>query len=128
MPAPAAVTPIVPRPLRVECGAVEVEGHHLEDVVLGGWTYGPPLGSAPVVVGSKNFTEQVLLGEIVGAQLESRGFVVDRRLNLGGTALCHEAVRSGQLHPELANGALHGPLIEIDALHDLEAKATEGLR
>ena len=50
MPAPAAVTPIVPRSLRVECGAVEVEGHRLEDVVLGGWTYGPPLGSAPVVV------------------------------------------------------------------------------
>jgi osmoprotectant transport system permease protein len=54
-------------------------------------------GSRPVVVGSKGFTEQILLGEIVSAHLESRGFVVDRRLNLGGTSLCHEAVRSGQL-------------------------------
>jgi osmoprotectant transport system permease protein len=51
----------------------------------------------PVVVGSKNFTEQVLLGEILAAHLESSGFAVDRRLNLGGTSLCHEAVRSGQL-------------------------------
>jgi osmoprotectant transport system permease protein len=51
----------------------------------------------PVVVGSKNFTEQVLLGEILAQTLESRGFAVDRRLNLGGTALCHEAVRSGRL-------------------------------
>src|SRR6185503_867228 len=31
------------------------------------------------------------------ALLESRGFAVDRRLNLGGTNVCHEAVRSGQL-------------------------------
>jgi osmoprotectant transport system permease protein len=51
----------------------------------------------PVVVGSKNFTEQVLLGELLGAQLEARGFLVDRRLNLGGTALCHEAVKAGQI-------------------------------
>jgi osmoprotectant transport system permease protein len=51
----------------------------------------------PVVVGSKNFTEQVLLGEIVAQALEARGLSVDRRLNLGGTALCHEAVRAGQL-------------------------------
>src|SRR5262249_61197571 len=51
----------------------------------------------PVVVGSKNFTEQVILGEIVAAHLEGRGFRVDRRLNLGGTSLCHAAVRSGQL-------------------------------
>jgi len=50
-----------------------------------------------VVVGSKNFTEQVVLGEILAAALEDRGFLVDRRLNLGGTTLCHEAVRSGRI-------------------------------
>ncbi len=50
-----------------------------------------------VVVGSKNFTEQVVLGESVAAQLERRGFAVDRRLNLGGTTLCHEAVRAGAI-------------------------------
>jgi osmoprotectant transport system permease protein len=55
-----------------------------------------PSASA-VVLGSKNFTEQVILGEILAAHLESRGFQVDRRLNLGGTALCHEAVLRGQL-------------------------------
>jgi osmoprotectant transport system permease protein len=50
-----------------------------------------------VVVGSKNFTEQVILGQVISTLLEARGFPVDRRLNLGGTTLCHEAVRSGQL-------------------------------
>ncbi|HEY3121915.1 MAG TPA: ABC transporter permease/substrate-binding protein, partial [Vicinamibacteria bacterium] len=54
-------------------------------------------GARHVAVGSKNFTEQVLLGEILAAMLEDRGFAVDRRLNLGGTQLCHEAVRAGQL-------------------------------
>lgn len=50
----------------------------------------------PVVVGSKNFTEQVVLGELLAAHLESRGFTVDRRLNLGGT-LCHQAVVAGRI-------------------------------
>ena len=50
-----------------------------------------------VIVGSKNFTEQVILGEVVAAVLEDRGFHVDRRLNLGGTKVCHEAVTTGQL-------------------------------
>src|SRR5262249_12363413 len=45
-----------------------------------------------VVVGSKNFTEQVIVGEVISTLLEARGFPVDRRLNLGGTALCHAAV------------------------------------
>jgi glycine betaine/choline ABC-type transport system substrate-binding protein len=33
----------------------------------------------------------------VAAALESRGFAVERRLNLGGTSLCHTALRTGQL-------------------------------
>jgi osmoprotectant transport system permease protein len=58
---------------------------------------GGAAGGRPVVVGSKNFTEQVLLGEIVAAALESRGVAVQRRLNLGGTQVCHEALRRGDL-------------------------------
>jgi osmoprotectant transport system permease protein len=56
-----------------------------------------PSRRGAVAVGSKNFTEQVLLGEIVAAVLEDRGFRVDRRLNLGGTKVCHEGVLTGQL-------------------------------
>lgn len=51
-----------------------------------------------IVVGSKNFTEQVLLGEIVAQTLESAGSVtVDRRLNLGGTLICDAALRRGDI-------------------------------
>jgi osmoprotectant transport system substrate-binding protein len=51
-----------------------------------------------IVIGSKNFTEQVILGELLAQQIERKtGLVVDRRLNLGGTLICHEALVAGQL-------------------------------
>jgi osmoprotectant transport system permease protein len=48
-------------------------------------------------VGSKNFTEQVILGELLAQTLESEGLAVDRRLNLGGTFICDRALRNGEL-------------------------------
>ena len=63
-----------------------------------------------IVVGSKNFTESVLLGEIVAAHLERRdtGLTVERKLNLGGTLLAHEAVKRGAIdvYPEYTGTAL----------------------
>jgi osmoprotectant transport system substrate-binding protein len=62
-----------------------------------------------LVAGSKNFTEQVLLGEIFARQIERRmGVPVDRKLNLGGTMLAHEALTSGSLdlYPEYTGTAL----------------------
>jgi len=47
---PATTATFVPRQMRVERAAIVVEGHRLEDVSLGGWAYGPELGTAPVVV------------------------------------------------------------------------------
>jgi osmoprotectant transport system permease protein len=57
------------------------------------------LGSADgaVRIGSKNFTEQIVLGEIVAQALEARQIRVERRLNLGGTFICDRAVRSGDI-------------------------------
>ena len=54
-------------------------------------------GSRPLVVGSKNFTEQVILGELLAQLLEARGVDVERRLNLGGSFICHQALVSGKL-------------------------------
>jgi len=51
-----------------------------------------------IVVGSKNFTEQVILGELLAQQIErATGLQVDRRLNLGGTLVCHQALTAGQI-------------------------------
>ena len=63
----------------------------------------------PITVGSKNFTEQVVLGEIVAQHLERRlGRPVDRKLNLGGTMLAHQALVQGDidLYPEYIGTAL----------------------
>jgi osmoprotectant transport system permease protein len=53
--------------------------------------------AAPIVVGSKNFTEQVVLGELIAQALEARGLPVARKLNLGGTFICDRALRSGDV-------------------------------
>ncbi len=51
----------------------------------------------PIVVGSKNFTESVILGELLAQKLEAAGCRVDRRLNMGGTFVCDSAIRSGAI-------------------------------
>lgn len=51
----------------------------------------------PLVVGSKNFTESVLLGELAAQALERAGCPVERRLNMGGTFVCDTAIRSGAI-------------------------------
>jgi glycine betaine/choline ABC-type transport system substrate-binding protein len=63
----------------------------------------------PLTVGSKNFTEQIILGEIIAQQLERRlGVKVDRKLDLGGTLLAQQALRNGEidLYPEYTGTAL----------------------
>ncbi|HEY1758788.1 MAG TPA: glycine betaine ABC transporter substrate-binding protein [Bryobacteraceae bacterium] len=68
-----------------------------------------PGAKAPIHVGSKNFTEQVVLGEIIAQHLEHRLHrSVERSLNLGGTLLAQQALVSGQidLYPEYTGTAL----------------------
>jgi osmoprotectant transport system permease protein len=51
---------------------------------------------ADIIVGSKNFTEQVILGELLAQVIErATDLNVERRLNLGGTAIAHQALIGG---------------------------------
>ena len=62
-----------------------------------------------IVVGSKDFTEQVILGEILAQHIEKQtGVHVDRKLHLGGTLLAHQALAQGSidLYPEYTGTAL----------------------
>jgi osmoprotectant transport system substrate-binding protein len=62
-----------------------------------------------IVVGSKNFTEQIVLAELFAQQIEAHTALrVERRVNLGGTLLCHQALVSGKidLYPEYTGTAL----------------------
>jgi glycine betaine/choline ABC-type transport system substrate-binding protein len=51
----------------------------------------------PLVIGSKNFSEQIILAEIFAELLEARGVPVERKLNLEGTFICHQALLAGDL-------------------------------
>jgi osmoprotectant transport system permease protein len=66
--------------------------------VLGGATLTAYPYDERVVVGSKNFTESVILGELMAQALERyAGLPVDRRLNLGGTFICDRAIQTGDI-------------------------------
>ena len=53
-------------------------------------------------VGAKHFTEGYILSEMQAQLLESKGFKVDRKFNLGGTLVCFEALKNGEIdvYPE----------------------------
>jgi len=59
---------------------------------------GPHQAKPVITIGSKNFTEQVILGELLAQQIENNTpLKVKRQFDLGGTFVLHEAVRRGQV-------------------------------
>jgi len=57
-----------------------------------------PPRSGRVVVGAKNFTEQVVLGELIAQEIEAvTGQRVERRFYLAGSYLCQQALVSGRI-------------------------------
>lgn len=90
------------------------------------WSYGPlallllipalvacsPLGDDDdgdtIRIGSKDFTEELILGEMYAQLLEDNGYDVERSLNLGGTEIAHEALVNDEidLYPEYTGTAL----------------------
>lgn len=60
-------------------------------------------GSTPeMTIGSKNFTEQFILGEIYAQALEAAGYKVKKQLNLGSEQIAYKALKSGKIdaYPE----------------------------
>lgn len=59
-------------------------------------------------IGSKNFTEQFIVGEMYALVLEDAGFKVERKLNLGGTPVAQAALVAGEidLYPEYTGTGL----------------------
>jgi osmoprotectant transport system substrate-binding protein len=99
-----------------------------------------PVAPAPaIVVGSKDFTENILLGQMLVIALEQAGFTVDDRTNLGGTVVNRDALLAGQInvYPEY-NGTgwtVHlgqeDPSFDRQELYDLVADqdlAENGIR
>src|SRR5258708_39876409 len=73
-----------------------------------------------LTIGSKFFTEQVILAELLAQHIEARtGLHVDRKSNLGGTLLCQKALLSGDLdlYVEYTGTALTAVLNEPPSPH-----------
>lgn len=86
-----------------------------------------------VTVGSKDFTESIVVSEIVAQLLEENGFDVERQLNLGGTLVAHEALVAGDIdtYIEYTGTGLIAVLGQElpereEASDDIEASATPG--
>jgi osmoprotectant transport system substrate-binding protein len=62
----------------------------------------------PIQIGSKNFTEAILVAEMYALVLEDAGIPVERKFNLGATPIAHEALRNGDidLYPEYTSTGL----------------------
>jgi osmoprotectant transport system substrate-binding protein len=73
-------------------------------------------------VGSKDFTEQFIIGEMYALVLENAGFQVERKLNLGGTPVAQAALESNQidLYPEYTGTGLL-TVLKLPANSDQEA-------
>ena len=64
--------------------------------------------TSAIKVGSKDFTEQFIIGEMYALVLEDVGFEVERRLNLGGTPVAQAGLESGEIdvYPEYTGTGL----------------------
>jgi len=89
----------------------------------------PP--QSKITIGSKFFTEQVILAELLAQHIEARTSLhVDRKSNLGGTLLCQKALLSGDLdlYVEYTGTALTAVLNESPSRdpHDVYHRVQQG--
>src|SRR5437867_8077488 len=74
--------------------------------------------AAPVVIGSKKFTESYVIGEIAKRALTDAGLTVEHRQGMGGTIILWEALRTGQIdvYPEYSGTITQEILKRTDQL------------
>ncbi len=99
-PLTALLAALLTLTLAAACGNVGEEG--------GSGPSGSSGVESAIIVGSKNFTEQYVLGELYAQSLEAEGLNVETKLNLGSAQIADKALRSGQIdiYPEYTGTAL----------------------
>jgi len=75
-----------------------------------------------ITVASKDFTEQFILGEMYAQLLENAGYTVERKLNLGGTPVAHQALLDNEIdvYPEYTGTGLL-TVLKLDVMSDPQA-------
>ena len=78
----------------------------------------------PIRIGTKNFTEQYILGELYKQALESRGFRVQLKDDIGNSEITHQALRGGgiDMYPEYV-GVLLSEIADISERPESPAAA-----
>jgi glycine betaine/choline ABC-type transport system substrate-binding protein len=76
----------------------------------------PANGNTTITVGSKNFTEEYILGNIYAQALKAAGYNVKTKLNLGSETIALKAIKDGQIsgYPEYTSTAL-GSFFQVPA-------------
>ncbi len=77
-------------------------------MVLAGALAGPAGAADKITVGSKNYTESIVITHMLADLLEAKGLEVERKIGLGGTSVIHEAIVNGDIdiYPEYTGTAL----------------------
>jgi glycine betaine/choline ABC-type transport system substrate-binding protein len=96
------------------CGGEDEESSGSESAATGGAPAVEPIeessenADTSITIGSKNFTEQFILGEIYSQALEAAGYDVTKELNLGSEQIAFRALKSGQVdaYPEYTGTAI----------------------
>jgi osmoprotectant transport system substrate-binding protein len=110
---------ITRRTLTKSLAATPVVAMTLQAGISGSLWQGAGAQEGPVRIGSKDFTEQLILGEMYALLLENAGITTETRLNLGGTQVAQEALLAGEidLYPEYTGTGLTVVLgMPIDAV------------
>lgn len=107
------------------CGSSDDDSTGESGESTGAIVSNPENGDVTLTVGSKNFTEQIVLGEVYAQALEAAGYKVKKRLNLGSETVARQAVKSKQIsgYPEYASTALTS-FFEVEP-EEVPANATE---
>lgn len=79
--------------------------------------------AGPIRIGSKDFTEAILVAELYAQVLERAGLTVERKFNLGATPIAHEALLKGDidLYPEYTSTGLQEVLKDTNRYADAAA-------
>jgi osmoprotectant transport system substrate-binding protein len=90
------------------CGSDDDDSANQKGESGGAIASNPENADVSLTIGSKNFPEQEILGEIYAQALRAAGYKVKSALNLGSETVAHKAVKTGQIsgYPEYASTAL----------------------
>ncbi len=87
-----------------------------------------PINDQPITIGSKQFTEQIVLGKIMVLALRDAGYEVIDRTNLGGTAVNRDALEAGEIdaYPNYTGTAISNWYRDIEWANASIAERTSG--